>query len=432
VIGGGPAGLMAAGRAAQLGCKVTLLEKTDGIGKKLLISGDGRSNITNTCDLPDFVAAFGANGRFLYPAFSTFFRDDLIGFLHRYGVSTSAELDGRIFPESQRSEDVLAALQSYLQEGGVAVSVNSKVIGIEQQEGRVTGVRTRTATEPCTAAILATGGASYPGTGSSGDGYAIAATLGHTIVHPRPSLVALVVKETGIVKSLVGISLTDVRLTSYRCKAEAIPEITLRDYGRGLQGRRLPAPVIESRRGDIVFTPEGLSGPAANLMSLAAGDGIQGGSVSIALDLAPNLSEAKLYSTFQGDLEAHPYQFVSRPLRALMPARVADTIVHMAGIPQDTRAGNLTVTDRRRLVKYIKSLRLNLAGTGPLGTAIVTAGGVSLDEIDHRTMQSRLVKGLFFCGEVLDLDADTGGFNLQAAFSTGFLAGENAATSLLA
>ncbi|MBI4285020.1 MAG: NAD(P)/FAD-dependent oxidoreductase [Chloroflexi bacterium] len=428
VIGAGAGGMMAAGRAAELGAEVTLLEKMERPGKKVLISGKTRCNVTNTRELDDFIAMYGPNGRFLYPAFHRFFRDDLLAFLRRYGVETKTERGGRVFPASDDAHDVVRALASYLAEYGVRLITESKVTDILVNRGRVTGVQAAAATYPAEAVVLATGGVSYPGTGSTGDGYRLAADLGHTVVKLRPALVPLVVHEIERAKSMQGVSLRNVRLTAYQCPADEIdPGLPVSDWGRGIAGKRPPSPVIESRRGEVMLTHFGLGGPVTLLMSLAIVDALENGPVSVAIDLKPALTHDQLRQRLQRDFDSYGKRGYRHLLKGLLPQKMIDPFVAMTAIPPDKPGHQLNAEERERLLHLLKSLRFNIKSPLPLSAAIVTAGGVSLKEIDPRTMASKLVEGLYFCGEVMDIDADSGGYNLQAAFSTGWVAGEEAA-----
>jgi len=430
VIGAGASGMMAAGRAGELGAKVLLLEKTDGPGKKILISGKTRCNLSNSRELDDFIAMFGANGRFLYSAFHRFFRDDLLAWLARYGVATKTERGGRIFPASDDARDVVVAFRRYLADYGVQVRIGSRVTGIRVDGGHVSGVQTETEVYPATAVVLATGGASFPGTGSSGDGYRLAAGLGHTITELRPALVPLVVYEVEEARRMQGVSLRNVRLTSFRCRADEIPESLLptADYGRGIT-RQPPSPVIESHLGEMMMTHFGIGGPITLQMSLAVVGALEQGPVSVAIDLKPGLSEEQLRRRLQRDFDAYGKRSYRHILKGLLPGKMMDPLVAMSGIPPDKLGHQISATEKERLLRLLKSLRFNVKSPLPLTTAMVTAGGVSLKEVEPRTMASRLVAGLYFCGEVLDIDADTGGYNLQAAFSTGYIAGESAAGS---
>ena len=429
VIGAGAGGMMAAGRAAELGAPVLLLEKTDGPAKKLLISGKTRCNVTNARELDEFIAMYGPNGRFLYRAFSRFFRDDLLLFLKRYGVATKTEDNGRIFPASDDARDVVRALRKYMDENGVELRTNAKVTAINVDGGKVASVQTEKETFPASAVILATGGSSSPGTGSSGDGYRMAAALGHTIVKLRPALVPLAVREAALAKSMQGVSLSNVRLTAYQCTTDDIDmsKTPKRDCGRGIPGRKPAAPVIESRSGELMMTHSGIGGPTTLLMSLAIVDALERDPVSVSIDMYPQADENQLRKQLQNDLDRHGKKSYRNILGELLPQKMIDPFVAITGIAPEKRGHEITAEERERLLSSLKSLRFNIEGPLPISAAIVTAGGVSLDEIDPYTMASRLVGGLYFCGEVIDIDADTGGYNLQAAFSTGYVAGDEAA-----
>jgi len=429
VIGGGAGGMLAAGRAAELGAEVTLLEKMEHPGKKVLLSGNGRCNLSNTRDIVEFIAMFGPNGRFLYHAFHHFFRDDLLKLLAALGVMTQAEPDGRIFPVSGKSTDVVKVLQKYMSGRGVKIFTGVKVTAIEIADNSAVLVKTAAADYSADAVVLATGGASYPQTGSTGDGYRMAAQLGHSIVHLRPALVPLVVKEQQAAASLQGISLGDVRLTCFTCRAEDIDVAATprTDRGRGLGTGKSRPPVAESRRGSIIFTQDGLSGPAALLMSLAVADALESGPVSLTIDLQPGKTLSQLSEDLKTIICAHGGRQLKTILNELLPERITLAVLMKAGIPADTGASQVTSIQRQAITRALKGLAFNVEGVRPLAEAMVTAGGVSLNEVDPRTMQSKIIRSLYFCGEVLDLDADTGGFNLQSAFSTGYLAGECAA-----
>jgi hypothetical protein len=429
VIGAGASGMMAAGRAAELGAKVRLLEKMKRPGKKLLISGQTRCNLTNARGLDDFISMYGPNGRFLRNAFHRYFRNDLLAFMKYYGVETKTEPDGRIFPASDDARDVVKALQRYLADYGVQMLTGVRASGIQVEKKRVIGIQTEQGQYDAAAVVLATGGASYPGTGSTGDGYRMAEAVGHTVTRLRPALVPLVVQEVQLARSMQGVGLRNVRLTAYHCQADKIdPTLTpVDDIGRGTGRERPKWPIIESRRGEIMITHFGIGGPITLQMSLAIVDALEKGPVSVSIDLQPDLSEKQLRQLLQHDFELYGKRSFKRIISNLLPRKMVGPFVAMMGIPPDKLVNQISIGERKRLVSLLKSLRFNIKGPLPLAAAMVTAGGVSLKEIDPRTMASRLVAGLYFCGEVLDLDADTGGYNLQAAFSTGYVAGEQAA-----
>jgi len=436
VIGGGAAGMLAAGRAAQRGARVILLEKTGQLGQKILVSGKTRCNLTNSRSLKEFIGMYGPNGRFLYGAFHHFFHDGLLALLKRYGVETKVERGGRIFPASDDARDVVAALRRYLDDHCVEIRTGARVTQIIVENAQVAGVKYKTSknrdTSPvflsADAVILATGGATWPGTGSTGDGYAIAAALGHTIVPLRPALVPLIVKEIALAKSMQGVSLRNVRLNAFQCRADEIDDkkTPTRDIGRGIPGKRPRAPIIESRLGEMMITHFGIGGPVTLLMSLSIVDALAGGPVSVAIDLKPALDRSQLQDRLQRDFNQYGKQGYRRILAGLLPQKIIEPFIRMTGIPADKPAHQITSVERDIIAGFLKSLRFNIQAALPMSSAIVTAGGVSLEEIDPRTMASRLIRGLYFCGEVMDIDADTGGYNLQAAFSTGVMAAENA------
>ncbi|MFC1936969.1 NAD(P)/FAD-dependent oxidoreductase [Chloroflexota bacterium] len=433
VVGAGASGMMAAGRAAESGANVLLLEKTERAGKKTLISGKTRCNLTNIKELDDFIAMYGSNGRFLYSAFNHYFRDDLLAFLRRYGVETKTERGGRIFPVSDDARDVIIALEHYLADNGAQTQTYTQVTNILVAKGCVVGVQTKLKTYPTAAVILATGGASFPGTGSTGDGYRMAAAVGHTVTRLRPALVPLVVFESEHAKSMQGVSLHNVRLTAYQCAADEIaPSMTQsRDSGRGIMGKRPHLPVIESRMGEMMMTHFGIGGPITLQMSLAIVDALEHGPVSVSIDLKPALGDKELGKRLQRDFDRYSKRSYRHILKGLLPQKLIEPFVEMTGIPPDKRGHQIVAEERERLLRLLKSLRFNIKAPLPMASAMVTAGGVSLKEIDPHTMGSRLVAGLYFCGEVMDIDAETGGYNLQAAFSTGYVAGENAATFVI-
>ncbi len=428
VVGGGAAGLMAAGRAGELGAKVLLLEKTDGCGKKILVSGKTRCNLTNTAELNHFIAMYGDNGRFLFSAFHNFFRPELLDFFNHHGLPTKVERGGRIFPVSDDAHDVVRIFKKYLSENSVTIRPHTKVNRIIMKDNSVCGVKAQERDYHCKALILATGGATWPSTGSTGDGYKIVSALGHNIVKLKPALVPLIVREQELAQSMQGVSLRNVRATAFQGDAASIDSQTTPDcvYGRGEKKSPRP-PVIESRFGEMLFTHFGLGGPIILLMSLSVVEALEKGPVSILIDLKPALTREQLHKRLQRDLDNFSKRKISGILKEYLPAKMIEPIIELAGINKEKLAHQITAAERGKIVGLLKALRFNIKSSLPLEKAIVTAGGVSLNEIDQRTMASRLINGLFFCGEVMDIDADTGGYNLQAAFSTGYLAGEKAA-----
>ena len=428
VVGGGAAGLMGAGRAAQLGARVILLEKTDGLGKKILVSGKTRCNLTNSADLKNFIAMYGDNGRFLFSAFHNFFRPELLDFFNNHGMNTKLERGGRIFPVSDDARDVLRVFKKYLSENKVQIKLNTKVTGITIKDNAVCGVKTQDGSFRCKAVILAAGGATWPSTGSTGDGYKISSAVGHNIIKLKPALVPLIVKEKELAQSMQGVSLRNVRVTAFQGEAASIDSALTPDcvYGRGEKKMPRP-PVIESRFGEMLFTHFGLGGPIILLISLAVIEALEKGPVSILIDLKPAITGEQLHKRLQRDMDKFSKRKTSGIMKEYLPAKMIEPFIELTGIDKEKLAHQITAAERGKIVELFKALRFNIKSPLPLEKAIVTAGGVSLTQIDQRTMASKLINGLYFCGEVMDIDADTGGYNLQAAFSTGYLAGEKAA-----
>lgn len=406
VVGGGAAGLMAAGQAALAGAEVLVLEKMRRPARKLCITGKGRCNLTNVAPLPEFLGHFGATGPFLRQAFHRFFTTELLEFFRELGLNTVTERGGRVFPASGKAPEVWAMLERWLQRSNVTIRTDMQVEQICTSQGRLTGVRGNGIFLPCSALILATGGASYPLTGSTGDGYRLAEALGHRIIPIRPALVPILT-ATPQASVLDGLQLRNIQVRLFidgKKKAEAFGELSFTDFG-------LSGPVILTLSGRIVD-------------ALA-----QGSEVSLLLDLKPALDEKKLDARLLRDLEQRRLEPMSSVLRGLLPKEMISLALMEVGIDEDRLAGTIRSEERKRLRQWLKNFRLPVTGHRPIDEAIVTAGGVDTKEVDPRTMQSRLVRGLYFAGEVLDLQADTGGYNLQAAFSTGWLAGRSAAIS---
>jgi len=428
VIGGGAAGLMAAGRAGEVGARVLLLEKTDGCGKKIMVSGKTRCNLTNSAELKKFISMYGANGRFLHSAFHRFFRPELLSFMESHGLVTKVERGGRIFPVSDNAQDVVKVFKKYLAAGKVQVQLNTKVTSIIIQDKGIYSVNTQSGNFRCGAVIIAAGGASWPATGSTGDGCKISAMLGHSIVKLKPALVPLIVQEQKLAQAMQGVSLRNVRATAFQGEASRIdstltPQI---DYGRG--EKKVPRPpLIESRFGEMLFTHFGLGGPIILLMSLAVTEALEKGPVAILIDLKPALTKDQLRLRLQRDLDQSGKRKMAGIIKEYLPAKMINPFVALTGIDTKKPAHQITAPEREIIIELFKALRFNVKSALPLEKAIVTAGGVALAEIDPRTMASKKVKRLYFCGEVMDIDADTGGYNLQAAFSTGYVAGESAA-----
>jgi predicted flavoprotein YhiN len=429
VVGAGAGGLMAAGRAVESGAKVALFEKMEQPAKKLLLTGNGRCNFTNAKDVDEFVEMFGDNGRFLYAAFHQFFREELRELLEKFGIKSKVEEDGRIFPTTDRASDVLAGLLKYAGSPNIQMSYGLRIDAVVIEKRSVTGVKAGDGFIPTRAVILATGGNTYRATGSSGDGYGMATLLGHHVNRLRPALVPLVIKEQEIGRSLQGIGLHDIRLTGFACKKSNIrlQMMPNMDSGRGVGNRKANSPVLESRRGDLLFTHFGLSGPVTLLMSLAVVDALEQGPVSVAIDLFPDIAVNDLDRQLQREMDKEGRKLLRNVLGSRLPDKMAGVLLDMVGINPEKRGSQISAEERKRVTESLKCLRFEVNAALSLDAGMVTAGGIALDEVDPRTMQSKIVDGLFFCGEVLDLDAETGGFNLQAAFSTGYVAGQSAA-----
>ena len=428
VVGGGAAGLMAAGRAGEMGAGVLLLEKTDSCGKKILVSGKTRCNLTNSAELNDFISMYGHNGRFLFSAFHNFFRPELLDFLNNHGLMTKLERGGRIFPVSDDAHDVVRVFKKYLCINNVRIKLNTKVTGVIIKNNAVCGVKTQEGDYLSKAVLLATGGATWPATGSTGDGYKISAALGHNIVKLKPALVPLIVHEQKLVQSMQGVSLRNVRATAFQGKAAFIDSALTPDcsYGRG-EKKSPRLPIIESRFGEMLFTHFGLGGPIILLISLSVVEALEKGPVSLLIDLKPVLTREQLHKRLQRDMDRYSKRKIGGIIKEYLPAKMIEPFIELTGIDKEKMAYQITASERGKIVELLKALRFNIRSPLALEKAIVTAGGVSLAEIDQRTMASRLITGLYFCGEVMDIDADTGGYNLQAAFSTGFIAGQRAA-----
>ncbi len=416
VIGGGASGLMAAGQAARHGVETIILEKKSRPGRKLRITGKGRCNITNNAPLAEFLERFSAGGKFLRQAFARFFAPDLITFFNELEVATESERGGRIFPADNDAVKVVEALDRWVRHCGVKIILNTSVTAINTENETVIGVTCRSENasgkiyrESLTAdaVIIATGGASYPATGSTGDGYRLAESLGHTIVPIRPSLVPI---ETSgkIAPRLQGLSLRNVEVTLW------------------VDGKKR-----DQRFGEMLFTHFGLSGPIILSLSRRIVDAcIDKKAVVLSIDLKPALDTQKLNQRLLRDFEEHGRQKFITILKGLLPRKLIPVCQELVGIDPDKTGNQINSDERKRLVAWLKDFRFTVSGYRPFEEAIITAGGVNTKEVDPRTMQSRLVKGLYFAGEVLDLDADTGGYNLQAAFSTGWLAGNTASGGL--
>ena len=405
VIGGGASGLMAAGRAAECGASVLLLERMDRLGLKLLISGKGRCNLTNSGETENFLANFSRTGNFLRPAFHRFFNTDLMKFFESRGLDLKVERGGRIFPETDQAHSVLHVFQQYLDKYGVKSRLNTRVRTIETEKGRVCGVTLSDESfVQAERIILATGGMSYPGTGSSGDGYKMARKLGHLIQPLKAALVPLVVKEN-YVRDLMGLSLKNVKATVFSSGKAAASEF-----------------------GEMLFTHFGLSGPIILSLSSTILDLLEETpEVVVSIDLKPALSPEKLHARIIRETNTFGRKSLKNYLPELLPSKIIPIFLYLLGTAPEKKLNHLERAERERLVFLLKDFRLTVNSSRPIEEAIVTRGGISVREIDPRTMESKKTRGLYLCGEVIDVDARTGGYNLQTAFSTGFLAGESAA-----
>jgi predicted Rossmann fold flavoprotein len=403
VVGGGAAGLMAAGTAAERGLGTLLLERNARVARKLMITGKGRCNVTNACTmLNELIEAVPVNGRFLYSAFSRFMPVDTMEFFEARGVPLKVERGNRVFPESDKAADIVDALDSFAKKSG-AQRLQARVTELIAENGGVRGVRTEDGREFfAKAVIVATGGVSYPLTGSTGDGYALAKQAGHSIREPEPSLVPLEIKEDWC-RELQGLALKNVALT-------------VRDKERYTE--------IFQDFGEMLFTHFGVSGPIVLSASSHMRD-IKREKYELEIDLKPALRFEQLDARIQRDIAKHANKAVVNALVELLPRAMIPVVLRLCDIPFEKKANQITREQRQELALCLKRLPLTVTGFRPIEEAIVTSGGVTVSEISPRTMESKLCRGLFFAGEVLDADAYTGGYNLQIAFSTGVLAGRS-------
>ncbi len=405
VIGGGAAGLMAAGTAAKNGSEVILLERNEKVGRKVMVTGKGRCNVTNNCtELNELIAAVPVNGRFLYSAFSRFMPSDTIEFFESMRVPLKTERGNRVFPQSDKASDIVDALFFFVKRAGVEI-VKGRAESLIIDDGRVIGVHTFEGDDIyADSVIVATGGKSYPLTGSTGDGYKLAQQAGHTVVEPKPSLVPLEVHE-GFCTRLQGLSLRNV-------------SITVEDTQKHKK--------IYSDFGEMLFTHFGVSGPMILSASSHMRD-MKRGKYKIYIDLKPALTAEQLDARVLRDFSENVNRNFINALNFLLPKKLVPVIVSLSGIPMSTKVNQVTKEQRAKLVSLLKHLELTVTDYRPIEEAVITSGGVKVSEIDPKTMGSKLIDGLYFAGEVIDVDAYTGGYNLQIAFSTGHLAGESAA-----
>ena len=395
IIGGGPAGMFAAITAAGQGAKVLLLEQNDRLGKKLLITGKGRCNVTNQCDMQEVMQNIPRNGRFLYSALTEFPPSRIISFLEKAGCPLKTERGNRVFPTSDKSQSVLEALKREMYRLGVVIRTG-RVRGIDTANGAVCGVRLQDEVVQTKKVILATGGVSYPTTGSTGDGYTMAALLGHTIVEPQGSLVPL------------------------ECTGQDCPDmqgLSLRNCGVKLINAK--GKVLYKDFGELLFTHFGVSGPTV----LSASCHLKGDGCMLVIDLKPALDDGKLNDRILRDLEMYQNRSMENALTDLLPRSMIPVVLRRLEIDPSLQANSLTKQKRRALVELLKTFTLEIKGKRPVCEAIITRGGIKVSEIDPKTMESKLVSGLYFAGEIIDCDAYTGGFNLQIAWATAYAAG---------
>ena len=395
VIGGGPAGMFAAIAAAEQGNRVILLERNNRLGKKLLITGKGRCNVTNACSVQEVLQNIPRNGRFLYSALENCTPSFVMEYFEKHGCSLKIERGNRVFPVSDRSQSVLDALQGHIKQLGVQIRYE-KVKDILVQNGTVIGVKTDKGDLLAKNVILATGGVSYPATGSTGDGYKMAGALGHTVIPTEGSLVPLET-EGEICQKMQGLSLRNVGVKLLDAKGKVL----YKDFG------------------ELLFTHFGVSGPTV----LSASAHLKGEGCRLLIDLKPALDEGKLNDRILRDLEMYKNRSMENALTDLLPRSMIPVVLEMLDIPFDLQANALTKQLRRNLVELLKAFPLNIRGKRPVSEAIITSGGIKVSEIDPKTMESKLVSGLYFAGEIIDCDAYTGGFNLQIAWATGYAAG---------
>ena len=401
VIGGGAAGLMAAVIAGREGAKVTLLEKMNYVGKKMGITGKGRCNITNACDMSEFIKNTPSNGKFLYGAYERFTNEDLLQLLHDAGLETKVERGGRVFPASDSALDVRNTFMKLMKHYGVDVHLEEPVKKILVDDGTVTGVVTDKETYHADAVVIATGGKSYPATGSTGDGYILASQVGHTITDIRPSLVPIVTEESWV-KDLMGLSLRNVELSV-------------------IAKNKVQATMF----GEMMFTHFGITGPIVLSLSHTVGKLMRKkniGTIGLDINLKPALSPETLDKRLQKDFDLYSKKQLINGMKDLLPSRLIPLIIELAGIDPQKPINQISKEERQQIGYMLQHMPLTVKGLRPVEEAIVTAGGISLKEFNPKTMESKLMKGLYGAGEVLDIDAFTGGYNLQAAFSTGYVA----------
>jgi len=406
VIGGGAAGMMAALSAASRGVKVTLLERNPKLGRKLYITGKGRCNVTNDCTVEEALTSTPRNSRFLFSAMTRFPPREVIAYFEQLGVSLKTERGNRVFPVSDKAADIIDALLFALRRAGVEI-VQDRAAELLYEDGKVTGVKGEKGEYTCKAVVLATGGVSYPLTGSTGDGYEFARLAGHTVVEPKASLVAL---------------------TSDDEDCPAMQGLALRNVAIKVKGKKGKA--IYTEQGELLFTHFGLSGPLILSASAHMRD-FEKETYTVNIDLKPALDEGKLDARLLREISDNPNRDFGNLLGELVPRLMIPVLIRRTGISSNTKANSVTREQRRKLLETLKSFEVKISGTRPVTEAIITSGGIKVGEIDPHSMASKRVEGLFFAGEIIDVDAYTGGFNLQIAWCTGKAAGEGAAEYVL-
>ena len=408
VVGGGAAGMMAAGQAAKSGAKVLLLEKKEHLGRKIAISGKGRCNLTNEENVSDFISHYPGNGRFLHGILREFDNVALREFFASYGVETKVERGGRVFPISDDAEKVVEALKAFLADKGVHVRSGIAVEEILVENGQVKGVRGGQRQYLAPSVIVCTGGSSYPATGSNGDGFRFARKMGHSVITPRPALVPLKTAEDWV-KELQGLALKNVEASLW------------------IGGKKKNAEF-----GEMLFTHFGVSGPIILTLSRQAGDALRGGEqVELRINLKPALSPEQLDARVQRDFQKYSNKQFKNALDDLLPQSLIPVIIRLSGINPEGVVHQISREERKRLVELLQVLPIAITETLTIETAIVTAGGIDVKEINPKTMASKRVEGLYWAGEVVDVDGITGGYNLQAAFAMGYRAGRSASDSAL-
>lgn len=403
IIGGGPAGMMAGARAAENDALVLLLEKNARLGTKLLITGKGRCNITNAnFDVRSFVENYGKLGKFLFSALNTFGVQDAIDFFESRGMPTKVERGNRVFPKSDLSSDVVKVLIDYLKQNKVQIKTNSEVKSIICNRNKIEKIILKSGEElKAKKYAICVGGKSYPLTGSKGDAYSWLEKMGHTIIRPKPALVPILVKES-LVKDLEGLSLKNVKIFIFQKDKKQ-----------------------DERFGEALFTAQGMSGPIILDMSKKIGELLESGEVELEIDFKPALDFATLDKRIQKDWQEFQNKMFKNSLDALLPQKLILVIIRLSEIDPEKKVNSITKDERRKLLHLLKNFKLKIEKVDGFNKAIITSGGVDLKEVDPKTMQSKIIENLYFAGEILNIDGQTGGFNLQMCWSTGFVVGEN-------